>query len=508
MTSLDEPRLPSAGDPESSSWTDRGAVAGVALVSVITLVIVGAPAAAAGIGLVATFVALVGRQMFDVRSILLLAVVMIFFFPVDRYQLPIHLPLDLEPYRMVLASAFGAWIIALLVDSNASVLGTIRSADRRAHALDTGVRRRESKPVERLWPRRRKGDRVLRNLPAPFLPHSKPVREPRSSRAAHANPRLVRCDPRGFALIEVLTSYNIFSNLSCDPRARVHPERGRRNNRSSWFYQGVCFRRTPDRARGAPCSVAPAVVLSGPGTEAMGCRVGAIGCRRRSECVTDANRHAARRGSDVLLLSSASDAPSASVPRSYRRCHRCHPSFVGIGRGRIVLPEGGLLAEQSNTENDAPWGDTNGRLTDLSIVIREWSKSVLVGEGFGTRPVDSRQIPLGDGRYSGVLDNQWLGLLLEVGAVGVAAWLWLLGRTFRHLHKIARTSEEYGFLAVSLTASTASFAVCMYFLDVLTFAQFVLSFFMVLGVAAIVVDLAEAAQRDVAAPGFDPPGLP
>ena len=470
MTSLDEPRLPSAGDPESSSWTDRGAVAGVALVSVITLVIVGAPAAAAGIGLVATFVALVGRQMFDVRC-----------HPLVGRRDDLLLPRGSVPTADPSTARSGAishgpracvrsvdhraprrfecersWtyldlpIAALMLSILASVVGN----PNRSNAFGPGVAKAIVFFATYLLL-----FYLIRSL---FASHARLERLMRI---------LVSCGAilGGFALIEVLTSYNIFSNLSVIPGLEYIPSAG----------GGTIDRAGSIRAYASaehPIALGALLVLLLPLSFYL-----ARGQRRWAvaSVLLGVGVLASVSRTPIVMLLVVGATYFFYLPRQTLRLLPYLALIVvaiavtlpssASAMAESFFPKGGLLAEQSNTENDAPWGDTNGRDRPQhrhSRVVEERSCRRGLRHSTGRFPSDSP----GDGRYSGVLDNQWLGLLLEVGAVGVAAWLWLLGRTFRHLHKIARTSEEYGFLAVSLTASTASFAVCMYFLDVLTFA--------------------------------------
>ena len=154
---------------------------------------------------------------------------------------------------------------------------------------------------------------------------------------------------------------------------------------------------------------------------------------------------------------------------------------------RSFFPHGGLLANQSNSV--AQGSVTNGRLSDLGPALQEWSKDWSVGAGFGTRRIDGREQQLADGRYSGVLDNQWLDYLLTTGIVGVCAWIWLFVRTIRGLRPIARTRSPDSLLAIGLIASVSSFAVGMYFFDALAFAQVMFVFFLQLAIAAILVSI-------------------
>ena len=81
------------------------------------------------------------------------------------------------------------------------------------------------------------------------------------------------------------------------------------------------------------------------------------------------------------------------------------PSSVGAVTDAF-FPQGGILAEQTNTATGN--AEARGRLADLRPVFNDWVDEPFVGQGFGSRPVDGRENSLGDGRYSGVLDDQWL----------------------------------------------------------------------------------------------------
>ena len=50
------------------------------------------------------------------RSQVALIVLIIFFIPIKRYTLPASLPFQLEPYRLVVALVFLAWVTSTLID--------------------------------------------------------------------------------------------------------------------------------------------------------------------------------------------------------------------------------------------------------------------------------------------------------------------------------------------------------------------------------------------------------
>ena len=75
------------------------------------------PAAAALLVFVAAFHA----QVLSWRSLIGLTVLIILFVPIRRYSLPASLPINLEPYRIVVAFVIVAWVLTLLIDRRLSI---------------------------------------------------------------------------------------------------------------------------------------------------------------------------------------------------------------------------------------------------------------------------------------------------------------------------------------------------------------------------------------------------
>ena len=145
-----------------------------------------------------------------------------------------------------------------------------------------------------------------------------------------------------------------------------------------------------------------------------------------------------------------------------------------------LLPAGGLVAEQKKQ----PGTSGSGRLADLGPGLREWKKQPLVGQGFGTRVVD----PSVSGPKSNILDDQWLGTLLETGAVGFFGWLWFFVRAVRRFGAEAkRDDSERGWLLTCIAAGVAAYAVGMMTYDAFSFIQvtFLLFIFVGLGSALL-----------------------
>jgi hypothetical protein len=155
------------------------------------------------------------------------------------------------------------------------------------------------------------------------------------------------------------------------------------------------------------------------------------------------------------------------------------------------LPAGGLVAEQKSM----PGESGSGRLADIGPALKEWKEKPLLGAGFATRVTDP-----GVRLRANILDNEWLGTLIEVGALGFFGWLWFFARVVRRLGREAKEDDsERGWLLVSLAASVAAFAVGMLTFDAFAFIQvtFLMFIFVGLGSALLAERPAPRALRAV-----------
>jgi polysaccharide biosynthesis protein PslJ len=178
--------------------------------------------------------------------------------------------------------------------------------------------------------------------------------------------------------------------------------------------------------------------------------------------------------------------------------HFLAPGAIGALYGSF-FPQGGLLASEQEGQVVGPGGvvENTSRLSRWGPELHAFqSYNPLVGEGFGTRvngrtsltEAETAATSGGWGNYSfngqqspysaskdnaEILDDQWLGTLLETGVLGLMGWLWLFLRTVRRLAARAKLERDVpeGFLPVALAASVAGFAVSMWFYDAFTFTQ-------------------------------------
>jgi polysaccharide biosynthesis protein PslJ len=147
------------------------------------------------------------------------------------------------------------------------------------------------------------------------------------------------------------------------------------------------------------------------------------------------------------------------------------------------FPEEGLIAEQS--QNAGTYG--SGRVADLGPGIQEWKETPYFGQGIGTR-VTERINPKWN---APILDNQWLGWLLETGALGFIALIWLFRRSVRRMTKASKKDDsDHGWLLAAIAASLTAFALGMATYDAFAFVQVGIMAFILMGVGAAAVRLA------------------
>jgi O-antigen ligase len=143
------------------------------------------------------------------------------------------------------------------------------------------------------------------------------------------------------------------------------------------------------------------------------------------------------------------------------------------------FPKGGIIAQQQNASVGS------GRLATLGPALHtEFTPNPILGEGFGTRVTTPDPVlahPNGP-----ILDDEWLGVLLETGVVGTLALVWLFVRALRRMGKVAkRDFSPRGWLLVAATASIGGYGLGMFTYDAFSFIQVTFLLFIVLGIGAV-----------------------
>jgi hypothetical protein len=426
------------------------------------------------LGLIAVFA---HRFLLVWKNLLLLLVLIVLFIPIRRYSLPGNLPFQLEPYRLFIAFLLLAWLSSLLVDPQVrlrrsgfegpfllivtAALGSELANPGRFTAVSTYTVKQFSFFLSFVF--------VF------YLVVS-------VARGSAALERLVVFLVTGGVVVSVLTviesrtQFNVFDHLTTVmPFLREAPE-------PYVAVDGRGFRAVASAQH--PIALGAALVLLLPlalylaqtrHQRRWALAAGILGLG----ALTTLSRTA------VLMLFVVGFVFLFLRPIETRRVwpilipallaiHIAAPGTIGTIKNAF-FPKGGLIAEQDYGQGTPG----SGRLADLGPGIREWKREPLVGQGFGTR------ISSGPETNAPILDDQWLGTLLETGAVGFFAFLWLFVRAVRRLFREARRdTSDRGWLLTALAASVASYAVGMFTYDAFSFIQVTFLVFILLGMAA------------------------
>jgi polysaccharide biosynthesis protein PslJ len=166
--------------------------------------------------------------------------------------------------------------------------------------------------------------------------------------------------------------------------------------------------------------------------------------------------------------------------------HFAVPGTLGAIR-QSFSPPGGLVNEQKASADTSG----SGRIADLGPGLRLWERQPISGRGYGTQVVNLQA----KGVQANVLDDQWLGTLLETGALGFVGWLWFFVRAVKKFGGEAkRDQSQRGWLLTAITASVAAYAIGMMTYDAFSFIQvtFLLFIFVGLGSALCKVEAPRA----------------
>lgn len=429
------------------------------------------------------------------RALISAIVLVILFIPMKRYMLPASLPVRLEPYRFVVAIVVLIWLTSALIDPRVRLRRTrVVDLPLLAFVLAIGA----SEIVNHARVATVSSD-VLKALLffASFIAVLFLVVS--VLRSLDDVEFVVRMLVAGgavvafFALIESRTGYNVFNHL-----AQIVPilrfvgggETIERGSRLRVFASSQ-----------HPIALGAALAMLVPLGFYMWRRTG----RARWACATL-----------LLLLGSLATVSRTAIvmlgviglvfvwlrAREIKRLwplifpalivvHFALPGALGSFRLSFA-PKGGLVAQQANASVGS------GRLATLGPSLhREFVPNPLLGEGFGTRiTTPDATVPVPN---APILDDQWLGTLLETGVIGALCLLWLFVQFIRRLGREAKADRgPRGWLLACLAASVAAFAESMLTYDALSFTQvtFILFIFIGLGCAtcALPPDRADAAE--------------
>jgi hypothetical protein len=416
-------------------------------------------------------------------SLVAFVIAMILFIPVRRYELPVRLPFDLEPYRFVLMLVGAGWLVSLLVDPRVrtrstgfraplllftfAALGSIVANPGLVSTVDAHVIKQLSYFASFVL--------LVALIVSVIRTHEQVDLLVKALAGCGAVVAF-------FAVVQAKTGYNIFDHLTT-----FVP-----------FLKVGYIPDTPDRGGRlrAYASAQHAIEL------------GAI-----LVMLTPLSAYLVRRtrkkiwiGCTALLLMGALASLSRTSmlmmvivvltfvilrPKQIRRLwpalipllaavHIALPGTIGTLK-ESFFPKGGLVAEQKKG------GVGSGRIASLGPALDRWKREPLLGQGYGTRITD------GVGKNAPILDDQWVSTLVETGVVGFAAWLWIVLRAIKRFGGAARRDHGHlGWLLASITSAVAALAVAMATFDAFTFTQVTLVLFIQLALGTVTLRLHKA----------------
>jgi polysaccharide biosynthesis protein PslJ len=443
---------------------------------------------AAPLAAVITAAVLLRRSLLAWHNLVAALLLVILLIPMRRYALPGSLPFQLDVYRLLVAVVFVGWCASLLVDPStrlrktglgfpivlvifATLASVIANGDRVAEA----------------------GSVVSKNLTfflSYFVVLQIVVSVTVTRRQVDALVRVLVAGGAligGSAVVESRTHYNVFDHLhTILPFLRFQtfdgvsdPSRG---------YRTFASAQHPIALSAALVLIAPISIYLIRSTKQKRWWVAAV--LLMAGTVSTVSRTSVLMllaTGIVLVLMRRGDMKRmwpALIP-ALVAVHFVLPGTLGTLK-QSFFPHGGLVTQQSGAVGTSG----QGRLADIGPALDSLQPNPLFGAGYATRRVGA---PGFDGQ---ILDDQWLGALIETGVLGVTAWLWLILRSVRRLVRQARRDEsDTGWLLTALTASIVSFAVGMFFFDAFAFTQCTVIFFFVIALATVLTQ-----HRDAVAP--------
>jgi polysaccharide biosynthesis protein PslJ len=486
-----------AGSPEQGSLVSLGVV--VCSLAILTLtVLTNRPLEEISVGVAVVVIAAIAyRHILSWPSLVVALLLVILFIPIRRYTLPGDLPFELEPYRLLVAFLILGWGSSLLIDPRVRLRKS--GFEGPLVLFIIGILASELTNPGRVASNSTDVAKAMTFFFSFIVVFYLIVSVARSERHLI---RFVKILVSGGALISVLaviesrTGHNLFNDLGKVipflENANIPRPQGRGARLRSYASAQHAI------ALGALLvMLIPLAVYLGRKTRqrlwwlALGLlTVGALSTVSRTGvvmllvvCVV------------FLWLRTAETKRfwPAVVPLLVV-VHFALPATLGPLKNSF-FPEGGLINEQRASAGT--YG--SGRIADLGPSLHEAKRTLVFGQGYGTRITEW-------GRSNApILDNQWLGILLETGLTGLFGLLWLFVRAVRRFGRAAKEDDSArGWLFVALTAGIAAYGVGMFTYDAFAFIQSTLILFVLLAFGSVLLSTHEADARAQASSSAGP----
>jgi polysaccharide biosynthesis protein PslJ len=425
------------------------------------------------------------RYLLAWPTLLGLLLVVILFLPIRRYTLGAGFPIDLEPYRLVVALVLIAWMLSLLADPDTrwrktgleipvigfSVVVLLSLAFNVGRVNELGISGEVLKQASFF----------LSFVLVMYFVTSVIT----GRRQLDAMVMLLVAGGTLIALLSIVewrTGYNAFNHLHI-PGLNLDPSSA----------SGPPLRGERPRAYASaqhPIALAAALVLLLPLAVYLYRRYGKPAWLVCAAALTLGALATGSRTAAVMLVVELLVFFWIKRKETVRLLPLLLPLFIAcqivmpgtLGTFKAVLfPEQGLIAEQKGG------GDTgSGRVADLGPALEEFSRTPFVGQGFGTRLTsDTDKVT-----NAKILDNEWLAMLIEVGFLGTLFLVWIYAGCVRRLARASQPDDSaHSWLLAALAAGIAAFAVGMFTYDAFSFIQVTFLCFILLGLAAAAMRL-------------------
>jgi hypothetical protein len=470
---------------------DRLTVAGLILAALLALL-----AAASGVHTLPIMLLIVAALTFAAahawllswRTLLGAIILCILLIPIKRYELPVNLPMQLEPYRLLVLGVGAGMLGSLLIDNRLQIRATGLDAPiamialammlsvltRSGHILGEGLGKYSFRSVSffatyiivfylvTLAARRRSDVEVLLRLLV-------------------LGATLVAV----LAVVEEWGHYNFFDHLQ--QYIPVLRFQGVPYTTDRGGVRAYASSQHPIAMGAALILVLPLAIYLGHSTRhrrwwiCCGLLVlGAMATKSRTAIIML-----------VVILVVMWILKPAETRRSVPKmiipllivAHIAMPGTLGTFKSAF-FPSDGLVGSETNA--DVSWHSNygKGRIGEWGPALQEWQLTPLFGQGAGTRVSD-----LEDPKMNApILDDQWLWSLLELGVFGVVALIWFFVAAIKRFGRLARRDPtENSWLLTGLAASTTAYAVGMLTFDAFNFVQVTMMMFLIvaLGVATL-----------------------
>jgi len=435
------------------------------------------------------------------RTLLAAIVVVVFFIPIKRYTLPASLPVNLEPYRLMIALVACAWFTALMVDRRLRLRATGVGAPLVALLLACVVSIAVNAATLQGSGLTSLSIKALTFLLSFCILFIFAVNVLRTREDIDYLIRIIVFCGAVIALevlIEYRTGHNLFNDVG-----QLLPFLHKVPLTSLGLDPTELAREGSLRAYGSaedPIECSAFLVMLVP----LALYLYQTDRRRRwlvASILLVAGVFATLSRTGVLMLATVAVVYVLYRPRSAMRAMPAVlPLLVAVffaaphTLGSIYsefFPKGGIVAQQSQAGSpNQQVGQGDNRLDRVGPDLKLWTKRPFFGEGFGSRDPNPNDAAANHVKLSGQTDDQWLDSLLETGLLGVLALIWLFFRTSRRLKRVIRADTGAdGWLALALLAAVDAFMIGMFTFDALGFVEVTIALFLVLALAASLVNV-------------------